>query len=1655
MSCPIPSSPEFVEMSNILGDKIAYDVWAKNGGMPLSLDFTGKPSAVYEEILAETGSTTQAIISRASLLSNSSISLMNNLMSHSYNEMGLTDPTDFSDTSEKATGCDIINDFTSWANIALTDFKSGTFVTDSVTMLEYILQTKSLPKYLIPLAKMLLPYARKNPVQITSVNKPLFAKDGGRIRGLSSIDELGNQRIIVSSLNNVYFATMLHEMVHAYVKHAMSIDNVFNRNMQRIYTAARSFYNTDPAAAKNTTLAYGFTSVNEFTSEMLSNYDFINYLQSLPAINTEHTSLWQWLIDTIHDLFGVKKSMHTNLYLQASDELTKLLEYNAKVRKDGVKSVISPDVQHLRDNNPQPLYFDTLTRISSDSVQKATIAKFSELATNVKHGIKSRIQSLKRQGRDINNQVLLQQLLVAMNTMDDARSVFDFAMSANKTLVAVYKQLYNVQNNRASINRKDLISIKTDVIDFYRDILSQIGGAASGGFFTNMGFSKTEVNDIIKATSDYSLIISAIESIYSMLIRNEAANIMKRVGLEAGSTTSEDYVDTHLDSTDMDINKIEQFVMSASAVSNEGIRMLGYMIQTVFNSVRRKTIMVGRDLLSLSRGVNHRNLYEYDENGNRTGYIIRDKRYGKFNKDWNEFRAELRDEFGLTEDEDYPLTPDEFIEYRKRENEWLKKNAVRRYVDDYYDTLYSLSLNATIALKNINGDINSLLVRHRNANSKKGKSRVNAASFSNEDWAHLQDLYRAKRNLANTFDLQGRPKTGIELDVAIELQKFNKTISNEFKYITNDAAFEEARLNYLDYTNEIVQPELYDTWINRNTEITYTDEFWDELSQVGKSIYGDEYQKAHEARRQLLSMARDDNSIMVDKKRLTKGAVEAIEYYDKLLSTFLRVGKKQGKKFTDVAKMVPSERYLQSKKAAKDRGVYQQWFQQNHYQNANGKWVPYSYHMNLVPVNPKHVQRTPSRIWSEISVDSSYYNKDFNDTIPERIQPKNIKKYDNSRAFNSLSAKELALRQELIDVMSNSYEKLTFRVNPNPYKLPQISGSMWAYVKKDGVNGIRKYLHDEVSINADDVGYANVTQTTPAGEKLYFVPTYYMRELPDVNQLTWDLVGSVIEFYNMAENYKQMSDLQPKVEIIKQQHGNRRFRNKNGLNLPGTETNVYKRMDQMIRLFVYGEQNITGNTGDTKLSDNAKTSKVSATKLMKKFQSYFRIVNLAWNQVASWAGVLTSMAHAAANALVGNYYTKADFAFAIKTMLLYLPSNILNIGNPRASNKLLALMENTSISSNAGMQFKDLNNWRVYRAIKHHLFFGSYSAGDFLAKGTILTAVYHNYRLVNDPVTGERKFMSKHDWFQLSKAHDNSKAGQKQARQAWRYAEITLWDAVESVNGIIEPKEQYKEYVTDTVMDSATNLAQTLASRADGQLNDIDKGYLQTNVIWGFFVMHRAWMLLNFQDTYFKKESYNYMTGQVETSLYNGAGRTIIINIRESIKVLGNALILTKYSPQYQKLSDASKVQFKLLVASMLLLLIFMFVANMWSDDADKKRSTYGEQYRALMARRLVFELWANYNPREVIDIIKSPSAATSTFENGVTTIMSVFDIFSFNDDPVGKGKNKKHPSAIVKRGAYKGMTRFERSLIKATPYKHFIEIQDPNAKRRYIENML
>jgi hypothetical protein len=98
-------------------------------------------------------------------------------------------------------------------------------------------------------------------------------------------------------------------------------------------------------------------------------------------------------------------------------------------------------------------------------------------------------------------------------------------------------------------------------------------------------------------------------------------------------------------------------------------------------------------------------------------------------------------------------------------------------------------------------------------------------------------LYLQKRLLASDYDEYGKlkPEGSVERRIAQELQQLNKELATKMATKVNMAKFEKIRAE----KERTLSEAEYKRWMQANTRVVYSDEFWDMLAKLERVNYGD------------------------------------------------------------------------------------------------------------------------------------------------------------------------------------------------------------------------------------------------------------------------------------------------------------------------------------------------------------------------------------------------------------------------------------------------------------------------------------------------------------------------------------------------------------------------------------------------------------------------------------------------------------------------------------------------------------------------------------------------------------------------------------------------------------------------------------------------
>lgn len=1362
--------------------------------------------------------------------------------------------------------------------------------------------------------------------------------------------------------------------------------------------------------------------------------------------------------------FDDNQLQNQNVFVALSPRLIKSIDNSGS---------FNPRSANIFDKQDSPLQQQSMSQI--DEAMKRfraerydfdkTLDTLRQLITNA---VQARIKSI--QNRKIANKTALlvpleQQLSALKNPNIDSLQTIVYCLSDIKRTMtrpvnAILTAQKNLREGRDSgFSNLALIQLQQDYFGMYNNVLEEIARNV---------FDSDIYKDILGAQSfdQMKTMISNMRTQFAAarqglieLTTDLAQKTMLKYGIkdEQSRTELEQYVGEDLITTENDVSSLMRWIGSGDKMNDKAARVMFDMIANTNNKTRFATHKFGNKLLRLQKQISlgdQMRLFEYDSDGKKTGYFIRDRKYGEFLNNLEKERKRLKTKYNVPEGQNMPLEKEARTAFNKEMNDWLSKHCERRYTKKYYDAFNSLSQEARDARDAIQFKIYKLLDDVRDSRGK-----VHLENLDAKQWAQYENYNIQKKQLMSMYYEDGTPKTDLDKQIAEELTELNKMLHEGMHYVTNEEKFNEAKRE----AKENLTPEQYEAWKKRYTRVQISDEFYKQLSQIEKKEYGDRYIELKKIREELTKPYRNEYTGGIDVQYMSSTLLHTLNSLDREMRKERKNARKskskkeeesiEGLKFEDIAESVPTEQYKRDKQAAINRGIefYELWENQHHIKYYIGEKeviVPKWYYTKIVPKDERLINyEAPTREFSEIDPNSEYFNSKFDVNIDEYYQPKESlyknKEYDNLfKVKKDKNGNEVATRniplwnlyKELLNGMETSNDKLTFLTRNNPYKLPQMSGSMYQYAKGDGViKGFLQYTRQGIVKDVDDVGYVDAPTSRPDGSAQRMIPTYYINKLDDPNKITNDLVGSVIAYFKMAENFKNKTEIQPDLEVIKMQMANRAYTGKPiGLDAlkrkifkqsdkkVGADTNTYKFISRFMDMQLYGEES---KSILKKFAEDSKIGKffglagkeVNFSKVIHSIKNYGQLLGLGLNLAVGATGMATAFLAQLGMAANGRYFDFSSFSKAYFNMVSNLFGIVQYAKDTTTNNKYVALMQRFEIGTEFQNAFRNSNRVGIINTISRNWAFGLFSFSDFVIKGTILNSIMNNYRYYN------RRFYNSQQFNQLF-------SNKEDAKNIWRTLQST-YDIIEIENGniVIRDKAQAKAFAE--VQNEISNSARSLSATADGQLTEEQKAQFASNAFGSLIMMFRNYIPNIISERITMKKQYDYNLGMEREALLRTISRVVPMLIKDW------------NSRKQLDASDIGNIRQFSYEMTMIALLSFV-VKPLLVEAADDDRDNWVKNFLALLVTRTGFEYGNQYNP---LDLLNTITSVSSIFD-----IMNPFtNLISFSEMWEVLVNNKK-----VKYGAYKGDTKLERWLWKMTPFKNVKEIQDPAIKRKYYEQL-
>lgn len=1434
------------------------------------------------------------------------------------------------------------------------------------------------------------------------------------------------------SLENV----LLHEIAHAITLDSLASNTEAANELRKIQKEYAEKH--EDHASKN---------VYEFAAELFSNPEVIHNMFDFPATKGEKT-LIQRIIDWFKRLFG-KNTTHQDLINKIVDNVIEFNAYQTLEQREDSYDYI-PDVLPAASKREE-IASIKLRSVFSDMVKTAE-NRMASLRYNV-------IEDKFDRNENLRNDKLLSRLRSIQNSITDVEGINNITNFLNGSLEYVDNVIYSLDEAERVIKTIDekistaQITNDTEELTKLRTALDNFGAEYLYPHESNLRKLYNELNtefnrniyENILGTNEFDNILSIVDG----LIREFSSKKMvdrENIGYMYGNsvrrtvekflrTEMEEAKDPNIDRAlmnwltfDGDLNWYHRFFATPVNSPKFVIKLLRKVIGDVNSMTHKQVYRKYSELYKAAKETrDHNLLFEKDVDGKKTGYLIRDRRYGVYQNNKYKFRKDWLKNHKLASIDELKLNPSLWIQYQKDYNDWKSENCERKYTPEFYAIFTNLSMEANMALSEVNLEIDNILKPYRDSNTNKPRFE----RMPIDEYQKYIRLLEKKRNLANPYDpVTGelKPEGSVEAQIAAELtEAYAKLQEGLESKVDMDAFLEEMeRMKNIEGYTPDGSDTLYSAWLERNTRWELTDEFKEKISKQNKKDYGEIYDRLYQARYNLLRLYRTDK-FEPDYTRMPQAVKDKIKELDIAMYNV----RKRTKKTVGSVRLFKSE----LSDLAKENGGKSAVSSEDIWVDDKGIKHYASYMTKVIPVRQQYMHRVPNSNWAETSEESRFYNKNYDNSIPEAEQPKlSIKEYDNRKAYNAVMRDPalVNLRNVILDVMNEANDKITHSNYKNNYKLPQINGNIFNYWGNKGlITGTRNYMVDAFGIQPDDEIHGVKVETRPNGTEINIMPTMYTTMLADPASGTNDLIGAIAKYYRMACNYENKKKVAPQLNLLDSLITNAGSIRQKGFTKPAASSKLADAVHTYIGYHIYGRRDILPEV-------TLKGYKISLDKVFEHFSRWGRDIGLSWNLRSAISGGVAAWSFYANDAFVRKHYNMHDFTIAnsILTKELISLKAASQFGKNQANNKLIGALEYNGLTFNQEEDLSNTNRWRIGRMITRATEpYSAFKLMSFLPNSAFTVSVYLNYKLIRLE-DGQLHFISENDFLDnhfLNKSIEERKA-------IYRNAKDNLWNAYEMKDGF-RVKSKYAPYVTAELEEEITAKLGSISSHAEGMVEEADKSGVHLLPALSTILMFRAFIPKNIENTispmYWNYQTKELSMGTASAYFYGwkyGSDRNLIKLLR--VLTGRNDEKLKELQEQYpdvdvKKQIDLHIRRFNAQIFTYFFWLIIFNLFGMGADDDDY----WFTQFLRLELKKISLESGSRYNAMDVFDIL-----------NSITPLIQTFVDVNRVINPLSYLSSRKYEE--IERGAYKGLKGWQRDFIKVIPILNaYYNMKNPREK--------
>jgi len=577
----------------------------------------------------------------------------------------------------------------------------------------------------------------------------------------------------------------------------------------------------------------------------------------------------------------------------------------------------------------------------------------------------------------------------------------------------------------------------------------------------------------------------------------------------------------------------------------------------------------------------------------------------------------------------------------------------------------------------------------------------------------------------------------------------------------------------------------------------------------------------------------------------------------------------------------------------------------------------------------------------------------YGNTIYKKELSQPAKKYINSKWAAMYDANDQPINAKgeyhkyLTDMYFKAQEKLPLSRRPG-YILPSIP-------KTDLERAIQNGVKDLVTVKAKEAikvqSYDTEFGLAGLSEKgVKFIPIFYTQKM-EANDVSLDLVRSVLLFNAMANRYDALNEVNAEISLFKTIIGEREVKQTNSKGQPildafakklgyeefirqnGTDNYSKKHVNAFIDMVVYGETQL-----------NEELFGLSATKITNTLSGFSAITSIAADVLKGVANNLQGNIQLIIEANSGEFFNKKNLANGKGFYTKSIPSMLGDFGKSSSKSLVGMLVEDYdaiqgSFTDNYGKSVSGSVANKLFRT--NTLFFNQHFGEHEIQVSTMLSLM--DATKVIDNNTGEE--------ITLLEAHEKYGAG----------------DGVKNNTNFTEAKRQ-----------AFQNRLHALNKRMHGVYNEFDKGTAQRYSLGRLAVMYRKHLVPGYKRR-FKKMSMDQELGSFTEGFYRTFWKTFVRDLRD---------FKFNITQNWSTYSAFEKAQIKRVIAEATIILtttaLIAILKAAVDDDDDELKKNYAYNFVLYELIRMRSETAAYISPNDAYRVVKSPSAMTSTLERAI-----------------------------------------------------------------------